>query len=689
MSSKHEEFLYRVKLSFSAGCSSRLVNKRRETGISIVVKTINMEPLTAGYLLAATMAGAAYLDGKLGISLDVRELHRERTWRRRLEERIKSLGTQCTLYGVLSGADRNAQALWFEGRTWTYTDLKSIVDKLAEICHGRGIEQGDVVAVFATNSPEMVATCLALSKLGAVAALINTNLREETLQHCVNIAQAKYIISTPDLASFVTLDLPHLSLNLFSFDHVNMAETQLDGLLTSASKEWSQAVPFTPAVPQSLVDVTMLIYTSGTTGKPKACAIRNMQIIATSTPLSVDVRDPKRYYPLRTYSALPLFHGTAFFAGFSYVLGCTGALCLRRKFSATHFWEDVAKSKATRILYVGELCRYLLGTPPSSYDLHHNCIVAQGNGLRGDIWHTFKERFGVPEFREFYRSTEGLAKFENFSMGDTGAGKIGFVGPLRRVLEDDTFIIRIDKVTKKPIRDAKTHFCIRAGLGEAGEAIGRCRNHKLLTEYFGNRVATQEKLISNVFRKGDLFQRMGDLIVHENSGWVRFGDRMGDTYRWKGENVSAGEVRDFICRIAEVHDAIVYGVKLERYTNKPLPESSHHMLTANGRYDGQAGGITVSLKPDSSPSEGRFIEKLYSELVKHGLPKYALPRLVRIVDQVQTNDTFKQAKKEIIEKSWSPSVDQGGDRLYWLDRTKYRRLRTQDWTRIEIGTAHL
>jgi acyl-CoA synthetase (AMP-forming)/AMP-acid ligase II len=435
----------------------------------------------------------------------------------------------------------------------------------------------------------------------------------------------------------------------------------------------------------------MLIYTSGTTGKPKACAIKNMQLIATSTRLSVDDRDPKRYYPLRTYSALPLFHGTAFFTGLSYVFGCSGALCLRRKFSATHFWEDVAKSKATRILYVGELCRYLLGTPPSPYDLAHNCIVAQGNGLRGDIWRAFKERFGVPEVREFYRSTEGLAKFENFGLGDTGAGMIGFAGSMRRILEDDTFIIRIDKETKKPIRDPKTGFCLRSGLGEAGEAIGRCRNRELLTEYFGNSDATEEKLIGDVFQKGDLFQRMGDLLVHESSGWVRFADRMGDTFRWKGENVSAGEVRDFICRIAEVHDAIVYGIKLERYRNEPFSSSCifASMLTGIGRYDGQAGGTTVSLKTNSASLEEKFIQQLYSELWKCGLPGYALPRLVRIVNQVETNDTYKQAKSEIIKKSWSPSVEQAGDRLYWLDGTKYRLLRTQDWRRIEEGTAHL
>lgn len=631
-----------------------------------------LTPPAVGCLLTAALAGTAYLDGRLGISQDVRGLLEEQAWRNRLDRRIKALGDECTLYGLFSHANRIADALWFEGRTWTYADLKLATDKLGEIYRGRGIGKGDMVAVFTTNSPEMVITCLALSKLGAVAALINTNLRGEALQHCIDIARAKYIISTPDIAAFITYDLPHLSLNLFSFDDIKWSEPQPERLLTLTSQEWLQTIPTPSTVPQDLADVTMLIYTSGTTGKPKACAIRNMQLMAASTPLSIDVRNPKRYYPLRTYSALPLFHGTAFFTGLTYVLGCSGTLCLRRKFSATHFWEDVSSSRATRILYVGELCRYLLATPPSPYDQHHNCIVAHGNGLRGDIWRSFKERFGVPEVREFYRSTEGLAKFENFGPGDTGAGMIGFAGSVRRTLEDDTFIIRIDKDTKKPVRDPQTGFCIRANCGEPGEAIGRCRRRELLTEYFDDSRATEDKLIRDVFRKGDLFQQMGDLLVHERSGWVRFGDRMGDTFRWKGENVSAGEVRDFICRIEEVQDAIVYGIRL-------------------GRYDGQAGGATLVLKTTSASTEAKVIEKLYPELRRHGLPDYALPRLVRVVNHIHTNDTYKQAKNKIIEKSWSPVVDQGGDRLYWLDGTKltYKPLRAQDWTGIEKGIAKL
>jgi acyl-CoA synthetase (AMP-forming)/AMP-acid ligase II len=290
-----------------------------------------------------------------------------------------------------------------------------------------------------------------------------------------------------------------------------------------------------------------------------------MLTLITSTPLSRDANDPARYNQLRIYSSLPLFHGTAFFTGICGAVGSGGTLCLRRKFSASQFWKDVHDSGATRILYIGELCRYLLATPPSPYDQDHNCIVATGNGLRGEIWEKFKERFNVPEIREFYRSTEGVAKFDNHGPGVWGAGKVGFSGPIRRYFEDDTFIVKYDTDKEAPYRDPSTGFCVKAGLGQEGEAIGRIRDRGLLIEYLGNEAATEEKLLRNVFQKGDLFQRTGDLVVRDSDGWVRFQDRVGDTFRWKGENVSAGEIRDHICRIEGVHDAVVYGVKLSGY----------------------------------------------------------------------------------------------------------------------------
>ncbi|KAL1987317.1 hypothetical protein VTN96DRAFT_4345 [Rasamsonia emersonii] len=621
---------------------------------------------------ALSLAAAAYLNARLCISSDLRTLRDERFFGRKLRQRLAELDDTCTLYRMLErvievDGKGDADALWFENRTWTYAQLKDVVDRLAALLHQRGIRTGDFVAVFTTNSPEMVVCIYALAKLGAVAALINTNLRDDTFKHCLTVSTAKLIISTPDLAEFVRSDLPHLTFNLSSFN--DLPQSPSIELINEDSLRQVSPSTVSPAK-RSPPDLAVLIYTSGTTGNPKACAIRNMQLVVTSTPVRQDAENPSRYFPLRIYSALPLFHGTALFGGLCYSVGTGATLCLRRKFSASRFWQDVHASRATRVLYIGELCRYLLATPPSPYDRGHACIVAYGNGLRGEIWDRFRERFGVPEIREIYRSTEGVARYDNFFSGAWGTGCVGFVGPLRQLVEDDTFIVKYDPDKEMPYRDPKTGFCVKARAGEEGEVIGRVRNRDMLTEYLNNPDATEKKLLRDVFQKGDLFQRMGDLLVRDKDGWVRFQDRVGDTFRWKGENVSAGEVRDHICRIPNVQDAVVYGVKLKGY-------------------DGQAGAAGITLERWTPDTETEFMSKLYSALKAKGVPSYALPRLVRITKRVATGVTFKQAKNELAKRGWDPAVDWDGDSLYWLNGTRYERLSPESWRGIESGKAKL
>jgi acyl-CoA synthetase (AMP-forming)/AMP-acid ligase II len=397
---------------------------------------------------------------------------------------------------------------------------------------------------------------------------------DDTLLHCIRLAQSTKIICTPDLAGFaltatrsLTESLQCLSLNLGSFTSKFTEESSVMGIRELAPF----GVPETAHLDsegeiyqaaRGVADVAAVIYTSGTTGKPKACSIKNMQVCLTSCPTSADMSNPKRYFPLRTYACMPLFHGTTFFTGLCYSVGTSGAFCVARKFSASRFWRDVTESRATRMLYVGELCRYLCASPPTPFDRAHRCIVATGNGLQKDVWTAFKKRFGAPEIREYYRSTEGVAKYDNRNRGSSGVGKIGYSGLIRRTLEDDVFIVKFDYENERPLRDAKTGFCVLAALGEPGEAIGRIRSLATYTDYLNNREATEAKILRNVFQKGDIFQRSGDLLVQDRLGWVRFHDRIGETYRWKGENVSAGEVSGYICELDHVHDTILVGKKL-------------------------------------------------------------------------------------------------------------------------------
>ena len=324
------------------------------------------------------------------------------------------------------------------------------------------------------------------------------------------------------------------------------------------------------------------------------------------------------------------------------------------------------------MLYVGELCRFLLATSEGQYDRKHNVVVAAGNGLQKDVWVAFQKRFGVPEVREYYRSTEGLVKFDNrHRVGKSGAGKVGFMGTLRkRVLEKDQFIVKFDYDSEMPVRDKKTGFCLLAGRGEPGEAIARIRDMNTYTNYHNNQAATEQKILRNVFEKGDAFQRSGDLLMIESGGWVRFVDRIGDTYRWNGENVSAGEVRGLISELQGVKDVVVAGRRLEKY-------------------DGQAGTAQITL--DEGVDEKTTIGKLYKDLTNKGLPKYAVPRLVLIRwDLVDVGDTFKHAKAILKNVAWGSKVD-GSTNQYYLDLEKgaYVRLDADAWGRIHKGQAKL
>jgi acyl-CoA synthetase (AMP-forming)/AMP-acid ligase II len=385
---------------------------------------------------------------------------------------------------------------------------------------------------------------------------------DETLAHCMGVANATTVVSTPDLTQHLSQaddsEKCLLSVNFGSFDKTETGSETItvDSLPSSFRLESPN---------RSMQETAMLIYTSGTSGKPKAVAIKNFHLVLVSTPVQIDVETPpEKDSQIRIFSCLPLFHATALFTGMLYATGVSGALCLSRKFSASNFSKDLYESKATRMLYVGELCRYLLKAAPSPYDRAHSCVVASGNGLQADVWETFQARFGIHDIREFYRSTENIAKFDNFSGGKVSVGKCGFTGPVTNYFNQHTFLVKFDSTTDKPYRDPKTGFCVIARAGEPGEAIGRVNSMALYHHYLNNPEANSEKLMSDVFAKGDLFQRSGDMLVRESSGWVRFIQRAGDSYRWQGENVSAGEVREHISRLPGVQDVEVYGAVLEK-----------------------------------------------------------------------------------------------------------------------------
>lgn len=640
--------------------------------------------------IAASTAAAAgllyYANHSLGITKDISQYRLDASFGARYPQFLAKLGPQSPhLYRMLELADPNADAIWFEGRSWNYRAMKQQVDELALGFHELGVKNGDIVAVFMANSPEMAFTVFALTKLGATPALINNALRDDTLLHCVRLPSSNLIIATPDIVSHAASAAKALSgsiktvrLNLGSFRPTPLPSDDISDF-PFLDPAGISSLPPTP--PKSVASVGALIYTSGTTGKPKACSIKNalITVVACTTPM--DHNNPKKYLQgLRTYSCMPLFHGTTFFTGLCYSVGQSTCYAIGRKFSARGFWKEVYESRSTRILYVGELMRFLLATAPGTYDRKHNVLVAAGNGLQKDVWVDFQNRFNVPEVREFYRSTEGLVKFDNVHQkGRPGAGKVGYLGTLRKkVLEKDQWIVKFDYDTEQPIRDPKTGWCQIADRGEPGEAIARIKNMDTYINYHGNKEATEQKLLRDVFEKGDVWQRSGDLLVQEKDNWVKFVDRIGDTYRWMGENVSAGEVRGYISELPGVKDAVVVGRRLNKY-------------------DGQAGTALIVLDTESEKqgagqSEAAFMTRLFKELRSKGVPRYAVPRLVLVRgDLVDVGDTFKHAKAVVKNIAWGVPDQSGSTRQYYLDLESetFKALDSDSWSRIDSGKAKL
>ncbi|KAL6241447.1 hypothetical protein RBB50_011711 [Rhinocladiella similis] len=640
---------------------------------------------------ASTTAAASlllYANHSLGITKDLQQYRLDQSFTKRFPEFIGKLGPQSPhLYRMLELADPNADALYFEGRTWNYRAMKAQVDELALGLHASlGVKNGDIVAVFMTNSPEMLFTVYALTRLGAAPALINNALRDETLLHCVRLPNANLILTTPDLAIHAataarslgsgTGGIKTVRLNLGSF---RPSAVPSDDVLDFPFPDPSAHGRLPPTPPKTLASVAGLIYTSGTTGKPKACSVKNALICAVSCTSPVDHADPKKYLRgLRTYSCMPLFHGTTFFTGLCYSVSQSGCFCLARRFSARNFFKEVSESRATRILYVGELMRFILATGPGEYDRKHAVLVAAGNGLQKDVWVAFQRRFNVPEVREFYRSTEGLVKFDNVHRrGRPGAGRVGYMGVLRKRVFDkgQQHIIKFDYDSEMPVRNAEG-WCIVADRGEPGEAIARIRDMATYTDYHGNADATEKKLLRDVFEKGDVWQRSGDLLMQESDNWVKFVDRIGDTYRWMGENVSAGEVRGFISELDGVKDAVVVGRRLDKY-------------------DGQAGTALIVLdiegeKAGKGVNEQVFMTGLFNALRAKGVPRYAVPRLVMVREElVDVGDTFKHAKNVVKNIEWA--VDNAGGRKYFLDLEdeRFKPLDSMAWKRIEEGRAKL
>ncbi|THD82595.1 MAG: long-chain-acyl-CoA synthetase [Phenylobacterium sp.] len=549
---------------------------------------------------------------------------------------------------------RDRPALTFEGRTVTYGEMDGVANRFAHWGKGLNLRRGQTVALFMPNRLEYFCIWYGLSKIGVVTALINNQLAGLPLAHCLNISGATHVIVDPETspvfeAAKTLIEKP--------------PQQWVLGPATSGQRDLTQALKSCSQLPPDRVvredlrarDTALLIFTSGTTGLPKAARITHVraQLYMRGFAGATGARPFDRIYV-----ALPLYHATGGLCAMGAALLNGGSVVLKKKFSASHFWTDVREEGCTMFVYIGELCRYLVNQPASEDEIKHKIRLAFGNGLRPDIWPVMKERFRIPEILEFYGATEGNVSMFNFD------GQEGAIGRAPRWLRSrfNIRLVQFDVETEQPVRGLNG-FCIEAGPGQIGECIGKIGSDAR-AEYSGyvDKAASEKKVLHDVFEKGDAWFATGDLMKSDADGYLYFVDRIGDTFRWKGENVSTNEVAERLQATPGVQEANVYGVAVEGA-------------------EGRAGMAALVVGP-------KFDIKAFGAQVAQDLPSYAQPLFVRILPAMDTTGTFKLRKMDLIADGYDPAKIKGP--LYFHDPKRgYVKLTKATHDKIAAGTARL
>ncbi|XP_006107652.3 long-chain fatty acid transport protein 1, partial [Myotis lucifugus] len=556
--------------------------------------------------------------------------------------------------------DRPALVDAGSGVCWTFAQLDAYSNAVANVFHQLGLGPGDVVAIFLEGRPEFVGLWLGLAKAGVEAALLNVNLRREPLAFCLGTSGAKALIFGGELAAVVAEVSGQLGKSLLKFcsgdlgPEGSLPDTQLlDPLLKEAS-----TAPLAQSLGKGMDDRLFYIYTSGTTGLPKAAIVvhsRYYRIAAFG----------HHAYSMRPsdvlYDCLPLYHSAGNIMGVGQCLLYGMTVVLRKKFSASRFWDDCVKHNCTVVQYIGEICRYLLKQPVREAEGQHQVRLAVGNGLRPAIWEEFTERFGVRQIGEFYGATECNCSIANMD------GKVGSCGFNSRILPH-VYPIRLVKVnedTMELLRDAQG-LCIPCQEGEPGLLVGQINQRDPLRRFDGyiSESATSKKIAHSVFCKGDSAYLSGDVLVMDELGYMYFRDRSGDTFRWRGENVSTTEVEGVLSRLLGQTDVAVYGVAVPGV-------------------EGKAGMAAIA-----DPHGQLSPNALYQELQKVLAP-YARPIFLRLLPQMDTTGTFKIQKTRLQHEGFDPS--QTSDRLFFLDLKQghYLPLDQSVYTQICSGSFSL
>jgi fatty-acyl-CoA synthase len=532
----------------------------------------------------------------------------------------------------VAAARANAPALISEHETYSFRDLMKRSNCYARWAIAQGLRKGDVVCLMMGNRAEYVAIWLGLNRVGVVVALLNTNLASGSLAHCIAIANPRHIIVAKEyraVCESVRAQNP-IAEKVFVHGESGGGNPRLETEVACLS-----SAPLAPNECRDikLSDRALYIYTSGTTGLPKAAILTHRRILNWCLWFSglMDAGPGDRMY-----NCLPLYHSVGGVVALWAALLGGGSVVIRERFSAKNFWSDIVKFDCTLFQYIGELCRYLVNSPPCADERKHRLRLCVGNGLRPDIWKCFEQRFSIPRILEFYAATEG-----NFSLYNV-EGEPGAIGRVPSFIAHRFMmaIVRYDLERGEPLRGDDGR-CIRCEPNEAGEAIAKIESNaedgSANFEGYLNRAETQKKILRDVFAPGDAWMRSGDLMRKDRRGYYYFVDRIGETFRWKGENVATTEVAQVISSCAGVTEAVVYGVEVKGY-------------------DGRAGMAALAV-------DETFDLAALRRHIDARLPDYARPLFLRIMQSLEVTETFKPKKHALAAQGFAPRT--AGEPIYF------------------------
>jgi len=553
----------------------------------------------------------------------------------------------------LAQAHGSAPALLSTRESFTYRELSERANRYGRWALAQNLAKGDAVALVMPNRPEYAAIWLGITSVGGVVSLINTNLRSGALAHCLNIVTPKHVIVDAELLDALDSANGQIEFQPKVWSHGTEVFRRIDREIESFS-----GAPLAAAEKRhvTISDRALHVYTSGTTGLPKAANVSHRRLLQWSFWFAGLMNTGPDD---RMYDCLPMYHSVGGVVAIGALLARGGSVAIREKFSAKEFWSDIARWDCTLFQYIGELCRYLANE--TEVPTHHRLRIACGNGLRANVWEKFQQKFHIPRILEFYAATEANVSLYNVE------GKIGAIGKVPPFLKHRSplALVKLDHAHDEPVRGADG-FCIRCVMDEAGEALGRIEEgpaHGHAFEGYTDGAATEKKILRDVFERGDAWFRTGDLVRQDAGGFCYFVDRIGETFRWKGENVSASEVAAALSEFPGILEATVYGV--------PVP--------------GAEGAAGMAELVTDGPLD---FTQLHAHLAER-LPAYAQPLFLRIQDRIAVTGTFKHQKADLVRESFDPAATP--DATYFCDPNAraYVQIDTALFERIQTGTIRL